>query len=98
MDVTARAEFWETMHAEADQGRTIIFATHYLQEADNFADRVVMIAGGQVVADGSTSEIRAKATGRIVSAGITGDIAKVKRQLEARDDVHTGRIGSERMQ
>lgn len=97
MDVTARAEFWETMHAEADQGRTIIFATHYLQEADNFADRVVMIAGGQVVADGSTSEIRAKATGRIVSAGITGDIAKVRSELEARDDVHNVRIEGERI-
>src|SRR5690625_3770754 len=98
MDVTARAEFWETMHAEADQGRTIIFATHYLQEADNFADRVVMIAGGQVVADGSTSEIRAKATGRIVSAGITGDIATVRSELEARDDVHNVRIEGDRVE
>src|SRR5690625_4597750 len=58
MDVTALAQVWETMHAEADQGRTIIFATHYLQEADNFADRVVMIAGGQVVADGRSEERR----------------------------------------
>src|SRR5690625_77786 len=101
MDVTARAEFWETMHAEADQGRTIIFATHYLQEADNFADRVVMIAGGQVVADGSTSEIRAKATGRIVSArmahDVTRDIEKVRLELEARDDVHNVRIEGERI-
>src|SRR5690625_3199868 len=97
MDVTARAEFWATMHAEAAEGRTIIFATHYLQEADAFADRVVMVAGGQVVADGTTSEIRAKATGRIVSAGITGDIAKVRSELEARDDVHNVRIEGERI-
>lgn len=97
MDVTARADFWHTMHAEASEGRTIIFATHYLQEADNFADRVVMIAGGQVVADGTTSEIRDRATGRVVSARLERDIEKVAQTLEARDDVHNLRIEGERL-
>jgi len=92
MDVNARAEFWETMHREADQGRTIIFATHYLQEADNFADRVIMIAGGKVVADGTTEEIRARATGRVVSARIKRDTAKVRDELQMRADVHSARI------
>ncbi|MGC5629728.1 ABC transporter ATP-binding protein [Georgenia sp. Z1344] len=70
MDVSARREFWATMHADADAGRTIVFATHYLEEADAFADRIVMVARGRVVADGSTEEIRARATGRTVSAAV----------------------------
>src|SRR5690625_4541037 len=97
MDVNARAEFWETMHTEAAQGRTIVFATHYLQEADNFADRVVMVADGQVVADGTTAEIRTRATGRIVSARIPDHLKKARSALEARDDVHNLRIEGGRL-
>jgi ABC-2 type transport system ATP-binding protein len=68
MDVGARHEFWDTMRADADSGRTVVFATHYLQEADAFAERIVMIARGRVVADGTTSQIRALGSGRIISA------------------------------
>ncbi len=68
MDVSARREFWDTMHEDAAAGRTVVFATHYLEEADAFADRIVLVAGGRVVADGPTAEIRARASGRTVSA------------------------------
>jgi len=70
MDVTARREFWDTMHADADAGRTVVFATHYLEEADAFAARIVMISGGRIVADGPTEQIRSQATGRTVSADL----------------------------
>ena len=70
MDVTARRDFWSTMHADADAGRTVVFATHYLEEAEDFARRIVLVAGGRVVADGTTAELRARATGRLVSAEI----------------------------
>lgn len=70
MDVSARREFWATMREEATRGRTIVFATHYLEEADDFADRIVLMADGRVVADGSTAEIRATATGRVVRADV----------------------------
>jgi ABC-2 type transport system ATP-binding protein len=68
MDVSARREFWSVMREEAERGRTVVFATHYLEEADDFADRIVLMADGRVVADGSTAEIRATATGRVVTA------------------------------
>jgi ABC-2 type transport system ATP-binding protein len=68
MDVSARRDFWATMHADAASGRTVVFATHYLEEADDFADRIVLVADGRVVADGPTEQIRARATGRVVSA------------------------------
>jgi ABC-2 type transport system ATP-binding protein len=72
MDVGARRDFWDTMRADADAGRTVVFATHYLEEADTFAERIVLMARGRVVADGTTAEIRARASGRTVSADLPG--------------------------
>ncbi len=59
MDVGARQEFWDTMRADAADGRTIVFATHYLAEADAFADRTVLMARGQIMADAPTAQVRA---------------------------------------
>jgi ABC-2 type transport system ATP-binding protein len=59
LDVEARRGFWATMRAFAARGKTVVFATHYLDEADAYADRVVLMAHGQVVADGPTTEIKA---------------------------------------
>jgi ABC-2 type transport system ATP-binding protein len=70
MDASARREFWDTMHADADAGRTVVFATHYLEEADSFAERIVMMAGGRIVADGSAAHIRSRSSGRTVSADL----------------------------
>lgn len=56
------------MRADALAGKTILFATHYLEEADEFADRVVLVAGGRIVADGPAHEIRAMAAAKTVSA------------------------------
>lgn len=58
MDVNARADFWDTMRDNAHGGQTIIFATHYLQEAEQFADRIVLMNSGKCIADGSVAEIR----------------------------------------
>ena len=69
MDVGARREFWAAMR---QFGRTVLFATHYLAEAEEFADRVVLLRAGRVVADGSVAEVRALASGRVVSAVVPG--------------------------
>ena len=58
MDVEARRSFWAAMRNEAAKGRTILFSTHYLEEADEFADRVVVLGAGRVLADGSPSTIK----------------------------------------
>ncbi|WP_210603729.1 ABC transporter ATP-binding protein [Brevibacterium oceani] len=68
MDVTGRRDFWHEMRADALTGKTILFATHYLEEADEFADRVILVAGGRIVADGPSHEIRAMAAAKTVSA------------------------------
>lgn len=72
MDVEVRREFWSTMRAFAASGRTVLFATHYLPEADDFADRIVVISDGSVVADGSGAQLKATTVGRTVSAVVPG--------------------------
>ncbi|RYP88096.1 ABC transporter ATP-binding protein [Nocardioides guangzhouensis] len=76
MDVGARQQFWDTMQADAADGRTIVFATHYLAEADAFADRTVLMARGRIMADGPTNEVRAAYGGHTVTfrppANVTG--------------------------
>lgn len=68
MDAGARHGFWAAMHAQARRGRTILFSTHYIEEAQDFAERIVMIARGRILADGPTAEIRERAAARTVSA------------------------------
>ena len=68
MDVEVRRAFWSSMRVFAEAGGTVLFATHYLDEADAFADRVVVLDNGVIVADGTGSQIKASVGGRTVSA------------------------------
>ena len=68
MDVEARHAFWTTMRDFAARGRTILFATHYLEEADAYADRAILMANGRIVADGPTTEIKAMVGLRTIRA------------------------------
>jgi ABC-2 type transport system ATP-binding protein len=67
MDVESRQGFWASMRRFAATGRTVLFATHYLEEADDFADRVIVLARGRVIADGTGAEIKRLAGGRTLS-------------------------------
>jgi len=68
MDVEGRRNFWSAIRKDAEQGRTVLFATHYLEEADAYADRIVLLRQGEIVADGTAAEIKAMAVGRTVRA------------------------------
>lgn len=68
MDVQGRRDFWDAIRTDAAQGRTTVFATHYLEEADAYADRIVLVRRGRVVADGTAAEIKSLAAGRTVRA------------------------------
>jgi ABC-2 type transport system ATP-binding protein len=68
LDVEARHAFWTTMREFAARGKTVIFATHYLEEADAYADRVVLMSLGRVVADGPPTEIKARVGRRVLRA------------------------------
>ncbi|MEO6085834.1 MAG: ABC transporter ATP-binding protein, partial [Umezawaea sp.] len=72
MDVETRRQFWRGMREYTDSGRTVLFATHYLEEAQEYADRVVLMRSGRVVADGSVAEVRATVSGRTLRAVVPG--------------------------
>jgi ABC-2 type transport system ATP-binding protein len=77
LDVDARRIFWERVRAYVSAGRTVLFATHRLEEADAVADRVVVIAGGRLLADGTPDQVKAQAAGRsTVSMAADGDLPR----------------------
>jgi len=93
MDVEARRDFWTSMHGETARGRTVLFATHYLEEADAYADRVVLMRDGKIVADGTAAQIKASVSGRTIRATVPGaDLAALAslpgvRNVETRGEV-----------
>ncbi len=87
MDVRSRRDFWRSMHGFTDTGRTVLFATHYLEEAENYADRVVLMRAGRIVADGSVAEVTALVSGRIVRAAVPDASATALRALPAVSEV-----------
>jgi ABC-2 type transport system ATP-binding protein len=72
MDVESRRGFWSAMRAFVARDKTVLFATHYLEEADAYADRVVLMASGAMVADGPPTEIKAMVGSRRIRATLPG--------------------------
>ncbi|MGN6613337.1 MAG: ABC transporter ATP-binding protein [Angustibacter sp.] len=87
MDVEGRRAFWAAIRDDAERGRTVVFATHYLEEADAYADRVVLVSGGRVVADGTAAEVKALASGRTVRATMADPDDGAVARLSAIDGV-----------
>jgi ABC-2 type transport system ATP-binding protein len=87
MDVEGRREFWAAIRQDAAKGRTVLFATHYLEEADAYADRIILLRHGQVVADGTASQIKALSAGRTVRATLAGADEATLRQIPGADSV-----------
>jgi ABC-2 type transport system ATP-binding protein len=79
MDVEGRRTFWSAIRRDAQHGRTVLFATHYLEEADAYADRIVLISQGRIVADGTSAEVRALAAGRSIRATLADADADTER-------------------
>ena len=92
MDVEGRRAFWSSIREDAARGRTVLFATHYLEEADQYADRIVLLSRGRLVADGSGSEIKSLASGRTVRATIEGAGAPLESNLSALEGVDSVEI------
>ncbi|MGK9458928.1 ABC transporter ATP-binding protein [Streptomyces sp. G6] len=72
LDVEARHTFWESMRTYARRGSTVLFSTHYLEEAEAHADRILVVDRGRIVADGTGEELRRSAGGSRVSFDLNG--------------------------
>jgi ABC-2 type transport system ATP-binding protein len=66
LDVESRRTFWDQIHHQVAQGKTIILTTHNLEEADALAKRIVVINQGQIIADGTPDEIKGHVGGKHV--------------------------------
>ena len=87
MDVEGRRGFWSAIRQDTARGRTVLFATHYLEEADAYADRIILLRHGQIVADGTSSEVKAMAAGRTVRATLAGADQAALRAIPGADSV-----------
>jgi ABC-2 type transport system ATP-binding protein len=94
MDVATRRDFWQSMREFTEFGKTVLFATHYLDEAEEFADRVVLMRTGQVIADGSVAEVRATVSGRTLRAVVAGATESTLRTLPG---VRTAEVRGDRI-
>ena len=81
LDITARRLFWEKVNALKEKGKTIIFTTHYLQEADDVAERIILFNRGEIIADGHPNAIKQQLAIRNVSFQ-TNDAKRAIKQLQ----------------
>jgi ABC-2 type transport system ATP-binding protein len=87
MDVEGRRDFWKAIRDDAPLGRTIVFATHHLEEADAYAGRIVLISKGQIVTDGIAAEVKGLASGGIIRATLPGADEAALRAMPGVDGV-----------
>jgi ABC-2 type transport system ATP-binding protein len=85
LDVEARRAFWTVIAEKARQGRSVLLTTHYLEEADALADRIVMIGRGRVIAEGTPAEIKSRVVGRKIRCRTTLPLAAIAALPGVRD-------------
>ncbi len=78
LDVEARRTLWDETRQLIRHGKTILLTTHYLEEADALADRVAVINKGQIIAQGTPSEIKARTTGKRIRCSSHLDLKLVQ--------------------
>jgi ABC-2 type transport system ATP-binding protein len=90
LDVEARRMLWDEIRRMVSRGKTVLLTTHYLQEADALADRVAVINQGEIIAQGTPSEIKAKTAGKRIRC-ITSLSVSTLRQIPGVTDVKEDR-------
>jgi len=83
LDVESRRNFWRVLRQLRDEGTGIVLTTHYLEEADALADRVVLLAGGRVLAEDTPTGIKSRAAGKRVRARSDIPVAQIEQWPEA---------------
>ena len=95
LDPQARARMWDEIKRLRDQGTTVFLTTHYLEEADALADRLAIIDYGKIVAEGTSSQLKQKVAGDVVTIGVDGAGANVLTLVEAMPFVREASLDSE---
>jgi len=79
LDVEARRMLWDEIRQLVSRGKTVLLTTHYLQEADALADRVAVINQGEIIAEGTPSEIKAQTAGKRIRCITSLNISVLRR-------------------
>jgi ABC-2 type transport system ATP-binding protein len=66
LDIGARRNLWSVIRGFADKGKTIVLTTHYLEEADSLADRIMVMNEGEIVANSTPNDIHKEVSGSII--------------------------------
>ena len=89
MDVEARRLMWSQIRLLIARGKTVLLTTHYLNEADTLADRILVLQQGEIVAEGTPSEIKARAAGKQIRCATRlslGEIAGIPGVVAVKED------------
>jgi ABC-2 type transport system ATP-binding protein len=89
LDVEARRILWEQIRKLVARGKSVLLTTHYLEEADALADRIVVIHQGAIIAEGTPSEIKTQTAGkkiRCVTRLSPGEVCRIPGVIEVRQD------------
>ncbi|MFT3805404.1 ABC transporter ATP-binding protein [Arenimonas sp.] len=93
LDVESRRGFWTVLRRLREQGTGIVLTTHYLEEADALADRIVLVAGGRKLAEGTPEQIKSQASGKRIRARSSLDLASISSWPEVRQaSLSEGRV------
>lgn len=90
MDIESRRGLWEQIRWFAAQGKTVLLTTHYLEEADALASRIVVVNKGQIISEGTPSEVKSRVSGRRIRCTTTLDL-ELLRSLPSVIDVQRDR-------
>ncbi|HEX5827931.1 MAG TPA: ATP-binding cassette domain-containing protein [Candidatus Limnocylindrales bacterium] len=98
LDPVSRRQIWdEVRRLNREQGLTVFLTTQYLEEADELADRVGIIAKGRIVAEGTPDELKRTIGRDVVVAQVEGDVAVARAAIEALDDVESVRVAGDEL-
>jgi ABC-2 type transport system ATP-binding protein len=90
LDVEARHLLWDEIRSLLRRGKTVVLTTHYLEEADALADRILVINKGRIIAEGTPAEIKSRTAGKRIRC-VTELPLEVIRKITGVADVQTDR-------
>ncbi len=90
LDVESRRGFWDQIRGRAGAGRTVFLTTHYLEEADALADRIILLHQGRIVAEGTPAEVKARVGGRVIRCRTSVPVGQVELLPGVREARHRG--------
>jgi ABC-2 type transport system ATP-binding protein len=82
LDPQSRAHMWDEVRRLRAEGMTVFITTHYLEEADALCDRIAIMDNGEIVAEGTSAELKREIAGDVVTVGLNGATVKAAALLE----------------